>query len=124
MTENDVLAVFDALLDAATKGRDAGAAAALFAQDEDVTMWGSEEPEQALGPQAVRALLDAIVASEASLEFGWEERRVRVEGDAAWLNAAGSFTLDGATSAYRATAVFVRREGRWLLHTFNGSEPR
>ena len=123
MTENDVLAVFDALFEQATRARDANAAAALFAPDPNVTMWGSEEPEQAVGPEAVGTLLAAITASEASLGFSWNERRVRIEGDVAWVNAAGSFTLDGATSAYRVTAVFVRRDGRWLLHTFNGSEP-
>jgi len=53
---------------------------------------------------------------------------VTVEGDAAWVIALGDLTysLPGTeprTVQYRLAAVFVRRDGRWLWHTFSGSEP-
>jgi len=51
-----------------------------------------------------------------------------MEGDAAWVSAVGELNytpLDGPrqTGPYRLTAVFVRRDRRWLWHTYSGSEP-
>ncbi len=45
------------------------------------------------------------------------------DGDVAWINANGTLAVAGKQSDYQITAVFVRRDGRWLWHTFNGSEP-
>jgi hypothetical protein len=36
--------------------------AALFGDDEDVTFWGSDRDEAAVGPEAVRAFLEAVGA--------------------------------------------------------------
>lgn len=124
----ELLEVFDALYAAAAQSRDAAATMRLFAEDPDITMWGSDEPEQAVGPAAVGALVDSIVATETSLAFRWSSRRVHVESETAWVNAVGEVALvepDGAerTTPYRVTAVFVRRDGRWLWHTHSGSEP-
>ena len=47
--------MFDALFERATRDRDASGAAAVFAADDDVTMWGSDETEREVGPYAVRA---------------------------------------------------------------------
>ena len=124
--ERAVLAAFAALYAAATEARDAQAIVELFDDDEGITFWGSDEPEQALGGREVRALAEAIVASPVSFHFDWRETRAQVAGDVAWVNAAGTLTLAGAadrTVPYRVTAVFVRRDGRWLWHTHNGSEP-
>ncbi len=126
--EAELLETFDALYAAATQAREAEATMRLFAKDPDITMWGSDEPEQAVGTTAVGALVESIVASPASLGFRWSSRRVHVEGDAAWVNAVGEIALetdDGRerTTPYRVTAVFVRRKGRWLWHTHSGSEP-
>ena len=104
--------------------RDADAAIALWAQDEDIALFGSEEGEADVGPAAVHAHLVAIAAAPSAISFAWDERRVHVEGEAAWVSASGTLTVDGRRSLYRATGVFVRREGRWLWHTHSGSEPR
>jgi RimJ/RimL family protein N-acetyltransferase/ketosteroid isomerase-like protein len=117
------LAAFDALYDAVLGAHDADAALALFAPDGDIVMWGSEEAERAVGPAAVGELLRGIAASPATLAFRWRERRVHVEGHAAWINAAGAVDVDGRASAYRVTAVLVRRAGAWRWHTHSGSEP-
>lgn len=126
--ESEVIQAFDALFDAALDDRDADAMLALFAQDDDITFWGSDEPERGVGPEGVRALADAIVSSRSTLRFRWDERRVHVEAKVAWVNATGSFEAtseDGVarTAAYRLTAVFVRRGEHWLWHTFSGAEP-
>ena len=96
---------------------------ALWADDDEITMWGSDEDERAVGSAQIRALADAIVALQSQLSFAWHERRVYEDGDVAWINARGTFTLDGRESPYRTTAVLVRRDGRWRWHTHSGSEP-
>jgi ketosteroid isomerase-like protein len=124
---DDVEATFRALLDALTRDRDADAAIALYATDDDVAFWGSTVDEIAFGPQAVARVLREIVASPSELAFTWEPR-VHVAGDAAWLNAVGEVRVQNPgrelkIAPYRITAVFVRRDGAWRWHTFSGSEP-
>lgn len=128
MSEQAVLDTFDALYRLACVERDAEGVVAVFAPDDDIVMWGSDELERASGPTELRALAESIAASTAALRFDWVERRVRVEGDVAWVNARGSFTVDRddgtpQTSPYRVTGVFVLRDGHWRWHTHNGSEP-
>lgn len=121
---DDVFDVFVALYRSLCAERDVEAAFALWAGDEDVSLFGSEETDTAVGPAAVRAHLAAIAAAQAEISFAWHQHRVHVEGDAAWVNAAGTLTVDGRRSPYQVTGVFVRRGGQWLWHTHNGSEPR
>lgn len=127
--ETVVLRAFDALFETLTVQRDAEAGVALFAGDADVVMWGSDEAEEAVGRAAIAELHRGIAASQADVTFRWDARHVHVEGDAAWVNAAGTVTIarpGGAvprTGPYRLTAVFVRRDGTWRWHTFSGSEP-
>jgi uncharacterized protein (TIGR02246 family) len=128
MSERDVLAVFDALFEALTVRRDAAAGTALFADDADIRMWGSEEPERALGRAAVAELHRALAESPATLTFELTERWVHVEGDVAWVSAAGPVRIERpgeapATTSYRLTAILVRRDGAWRWHTFHGTEP-
>jgi ketosteroid isomerase-like protein len=91
-------------------------------------MWGSEESEQAIGREAVAELHRGIAALSGELTFRWRQRHVHIEGDAAWVNAAGQVGVRLAgeatrVSSYRTTAVFVWRGGAWRWHTFSGSEP-
>jgi uncharacterized protein (TIGR02246 family) len=108
-------------------GDDPDAVAALFCDDADITFWGSDAPEAAVGPEAVRALTSAVVEALEEVAVEWDEERVHVAGDTAWVNAAGRFrgrTAEGSVDIpYRLTAVLVRRDGAWRWHTFNGSEP-
>ena len=123
-----VLAAFEALDRATENSGDADAIMRLFADDAQVTFWGSAEPEEAVGPMSLRALAEAIVHAPGSFVVRWHERRASVEGDVAWVHASGTAAWDPGTGnvrilPYRATAVAVRRDGAWLWHTFNGSEP-
>ena len=127
--ENEVLSVFDALFVALVAHRDADAGTALFADDADVVMWGSEERERAEGRSAIAALHRDVTAFAGQLAFRWRDRHVHVHGDAAWVNAVGELSVRLAgqaprTGPYRLTAVLVRQDRTWRWHTFNGSEPR
>jgi uncharacterized protein (TIGR02246 family) len=121
-----VLAAFEALFDALLGRRDAEASAQLFV--DDGVMWGSEQDEVASGRPEIAALHRGIAEFDGDLVFRWRLRRAHVDGDVAWVNAAGEVTVAPAgataqTTPYRLTAVLVRREGMWRWHTFNGSEP-
>jgi hypothetical protein len=57
--------------------------------------------------------------------FTWRMHKVRIEGGVAWVLAEGTLEVDGADAGtYRALAVLVERDGRWLWHTHHGSQPR
>jgi len=125
---SDVLTTFFALIDALTEQRDAEAAIALYATDEDVVFSGSTQDEVGFGPEAVAAVLRAIVASPTRLSLSPERRQVREEDNVAWANITGRIRVEEPGTAprdapYRITAIFVRRDGAWRWHTFNGSEP-
>jgi ketosteroid isomerase-like protein len=123
-----IVEAFEALLDALTQRRDAEAAIAMYATDEDVAFWGSMVDEIAFGPEAVARILREITESPTQLTAAWEPHRTHVEGDVGWVNAVGELRVDNAGQEtrvipYRITAVFVRRDGGWRWHTFSGSEP-
>jgi len=84
---DEVLATFDALIDALidalTQRRDADAAVALYADDDDVMFWGSIEDEIAFGSEAVAELLREITTSPARIDSTWKRRPVTVAGDVA-----------------------------------------
>jgi hypothetical protein len=122
--ETQVLAVFDELFVALTERHDASAATSLFVDEPEVVMWGSEEPEHAVGRAAIGALHAGIAASSETLVFRWHRRHVHVEHGAAWVNADGEVVIGGEEPARVVlTAIFVRQDHAWRWHTFNGSEP-
>jgi ketosteroid isomerase-like protein len=128
MSDTEILAAFDAFFDRLTVDRDAAAATALFADDDDIWMSGSDLPELAIGTDAIAALHRDVVARPFTLTFSWDRRHVHSEGQVAWVNAAGSLLVEyedkpPTTMQYRITVVLVRRDGAWRWHTMNGSEP-
>jgi ketosteroid isomerase-like protein len=104
--------------------RDAASAFALWAEDDDVTLFGSEQADTARGPAELRVHIDAIAGASATIRFAWNDKRVHVEGDVAWVTASGTLTVDGRVAPYQVAGVLVRRGGEWRWHTFSGSEPR
>ena len=126
--EDEILTVFERLIGALTQQRDADAAIALFAGDEDIAFWGSREDEFALGPTAVVNLLRTITGSTVQLQPSFPQRRVTVAGEAAWVNAVGEMRARTPGTPlqvipYRITGIFVRRDDGWRWHTFSGSQP-
>jgi ketosteroid isomerase-like protein len=104
--------------------RDGAAAFALWAEDDDVTLFGSEVTDTARGPAEVRAHMGTIAGASATIRFAWDDKRVHVEGDVAWVTARGTLSVDGRIAPYQVVGVLVRRAGGWRWHTFSGSEPR
>jgi ketosteroid isomerase-like protein len=128
MSDTEILAAFDAFFDRLTVDRDAAAATALFADDDDIWMSGSDLPELAIGTDAIAALHRDVVSRPFTLTFSWDRRHVHSAGQVAWVNAAGSLLVEyedkpPTTMQYRITVVLVRRDGAWRWHTMNGSEP-
>src|ERR1700742_1678984 len=126
--DTEILAAFAAFFDRLTVDRNAAAATALFADDDDIWMSGSDLPELAIGSEAIAALHRHVATRPFTLTFIWDRRMVNREGDVAWVNAAGTLLVEyedrePMTMHYRLTAVLVRRDGTWRWHTFNGSEP-
>ena len=126
--DTEILAAFDAFFDRLCVQRDAAAATALFANDDDIWMSGSDLPELAVGTEAIAALHRDVVSRPFALRFTWDRRMVHSEGDVAWVNADGSLLVEyqisePTTMHYRITVVLVRRDGAWRWHTMNGSEP-
>ena len=77
----------------------------------------------------MRSFTTWMVGLPGSFTIAYDEHRVHVEGEVAWLNAAGTGTWDdGAGSVkqmpHRVTAVFRRVDGAWRCHTRNGAQPR
>ena len=114
----------------ATFRRDIDTIMGLFADDDDITFWGSALPEEAVGREDLRGVLsrlfDAIPTS--SFHLAYSARRVNVIGDVAWVNAAGTGTWDPGDGTihevpYRITAVLVRRAEGWRWHTHQASQP-
>jgi ketosteroid isomerase-like protein len=127
--DSEIIAAFDGFFERLTVDRDAAAATALFVDDDDVWMSGSDLPELAIGREAIGTLHRDVASRPFALAFTWDRRSVRKEGDVGWVNAAGSLLVEyedrePVTMHYRLTAVLVRRDGVWRWHTFNGSEPR
>lgn len=119
----EVQELLDELLRTLCEVRDVEAFLALWANDPAISMWGSTADEQAVGRDEIRRLGAEITGSEHTFRFSWDTRRLHVYGDAAWINAVGSVSVDGRPLPYRLTAVFTRTAEGWRCHTFHGSIP-
>ena len=125
---DEIFAVFGAF-DSALKRKDLEAIVDLFADDPGAELWGSDLSERAVGKLEIRRLLDGLFSRlpESSVERTFEEPRVHVSGDVAWVTAAGMarWEPDGEPRVipYRVTAVMVRTGDGWRWHTHNGSQP-
>jgi uncharacterized protein (TIGR02246 family) len=116
-------------LDEAFAAGDVERVATGFTTDDDLTLWRSALEEHAVGPRELRDFAARMAALPGSFTIAYETHRVRVEGDAAWINAEGTATWDDGAGTvkqmpHRVTAVFRRVDGAWRCHTRNGSQPR
>ena len=112
---------------AAVRSGDLEAVLALSVPDEALLVVGLDPGERAHGPEGFRSMLRHLFASGGAYWWTWDHVQVRVSGDTGWVATAGTAHVarDGndLTTPYRATAVFERRDGRWLLAHWHGSEP-
>lgn len=95
----------------------------------DVVFIGSAEGEEAVGRDAVVAMLAAVAPHAEGVEFSlvWDSVDVDIHGDIALLVAwgeAGLVTKAGSsTLRYRLTGVLIRGNGGWRWRIHHGSEP-
>jgi ketosteroid isomerase-like protein len=125
---DDVWSAFLALDDAFARGA-VDSVVAGFVPDDDLTLWRSAEAEHAVGPEELRRFTEWMASLPGSFTIAYDEHRVGVQGDVAWVNAQGTATWDDGAGTvkqmpHRVTAVFRRVDGRWLCHTRNSSQPR
>jgi uncharacterized protein (TIGR02246 family) len=125
----DEAAVREALtaLDEAFARRDLAAVLALCT--DDVVFVGSGEGEEAVGREAMAAMLAGLAPQleGAELTLAWDSVDVDVLGDVALLVAWGTGTLATPrrteSMRYRLTGVLVRSGERWRWRIHHGSEP-
>jgi uncharacterized protein (TIGR02246 family) len=117
-----------------------GLVAALATHDPDEVLdvftregavFGSDQGEEAVGRDELRAFFTAICARSDTISWTWEVRTAGHLGDVVWFVVVGTcvFThADGtavtAADPYRLSGVLRRTQGRWLFAVFNGSEPQ
>ena len=116
-------------LDDAFAAGDVDGVTAGFTDDDDLTLWRSALEEHAVGPTELRAFVERMRNAPGSFTIAYEDHRVTVDGDVAWLNAEGTGTWDDGAGTvkqmpHRVTAVFRLIDGAWRCHTRNGSQPR
>ena len=76
MPDTEILAAFDAFFDRLRVDRDATAATALFADDADIWMSGSDVPELAIGTEAIADLHRDVVSRPFSAPASPQESGV------------------------------------------------
>ena len=129
MSDRDEVIAALAAFDTALKARNVDAIVDLFADDPDVELWGSDLSERAVGKLEIRALLEGLFSRlpESSVVRTFEEPRVHIAGDVAWMTAAGTAKTEAGGEPraipYRVTAVMVRAADGWRWHTHNGAQP-
>ena len=125
-TEAEVLAAFDRSV-AAFVSRDIVAYMSCWAPDADAIDIGSGPDEICIGHAQIGAMNARAIAEAESFTFLPRWRAVSVEGSAAWLTAEGTIqgTVEGSPIAesVRYTAIFVRRDGDWLMINSHTSVP-
>jgi len=124
-TEDAVFALL-ARFTKAVHARDAKAVQALFAEDADVCLFGSEGGEKAQGRQAIGQLFHWMTQQYVELRWEWTWRQLSAAGDVAWLAAEAIIHAttkeERARVPYRLSAVFERRGERWWWMLYHGSE--
>jgi uncharacterized protein (TIGR02246 family) len=94
-------------------------------------VFGSDDGEEAVGRDELRAFFTGICKQLVTISWTWEIRTAGQLGDVVWFAAVGTCVLtapDGravtAADPYRISGVLRRTQGRWLFALFNGSEPQ
>ena len=103
----------------AYKARDLQRAMACFAPDDDLVMYGTGVDEKRVGPDEMRAQLERDWSQTESAELTYDGVSVSGVDRVAWASADAAFRVraDGETALQqvRLTAVFEKRNGRWLI---------
>lgn len=124
-TERHVSELIDTFGDA-LYARDLEASMALLTDKPDLAVIPSEGVEVYRGPRAVRAFLDRIYNGPRRYGWGWDDRWISVDGEAASFVAVGTETVDEGNDRsfipYCLTGVAVSTSAGWRLKLLHASE--
>lgn len=99
----------------------------LFWEGGGFWLFGSEEHEQDLTREELRAHLGALLAKPYRVRFVFDRLMVDQQGEMAWLNAPAVLEVHHpdrvARMPYRLFALFQKIGGQWRWRVFSGSEP-
>jgi ketosteroid isomerase-like protein len=109
----------------AIERRNAEAIIDFFAPDPDPIVVTSEEA--LLRGDDWKDFVHRYVLGPTTYSWTWKRYDVSIAGDVGWLLAVGTETETSAHGQrehpYRMTAVFEKRNNRWLLAQLHGSSP-
>lgn len=116
------------LLVAGLRRRDIDGVLALF--HSDAVLFGSEDGEQAIGAEQLRAFLTRLFDRPHTYGWsGWDPVITGGSGGTVWFVAPSTVVVKDdaggeASAAYRLSGVLEQDTAeRWLFRLFNGSEP-
>jgi uncharacterized protein (TIGR02246 family) len=105
----------------AQQKEDMTALAALFAQDDDLVVFGFRQEERQVGWEAVKAMYQKQMDSIEGLQTTPKSQVIDVsrDGQAAWASslnhASGKIGAQPVEMDYRTTVVLEKRGGKWLI---------
>jgi ketosteroid isomerase-like protein len=108
---------------------DLAAVLALFDDQADILLVGSDKGEVFKGRAAMEGWLGSLFKSSG---FSWQMDRVDIShhGETAWAFVEGRMNVSSLTTGklrfsapYRFSAVLVKRGNRWVWRLFHGSAP-
>lgn len=122
-----VLATLTTLNDVLAR-RDLAGFMALFEDNDDILLVGSDAGEVFRGREAVGGFLKALYGLPFTFAFDMPEVTVRRKGGHAWLFADGAMVhkrSDGSESRrpYRIVLMMKRHDDAWRWQVFSGSVP-
>ncbi len=100
---------------------------AVFAADNDVTIYGTGVDEKRIGTAEIRAQVSRDWNQTEALAMRFGAVAVSSAGNVAWANTDGTLEIGAGGAAMhlpvRATFVLERRSGAWLIVQAHFSTP-
>lgn len=125
-TAKEIEAVIDALT-AAYKARNVQNLLACFSPDPDVVLYGTGVDEKRTGQAQIRFQAERDWSQTESAELSFASCALSAAGNVAWAAVEGAFDLRAGGEAMkfpvRASLVFEKRGGRWLIMHAHFSSP-
>jgi len=125
-TEMEVKEVLNKLVEAFKTG-DVDALLSLFAADPDVTVIGLGVGERKIGLEAIRPHFERDFIDTSSILVEWKDFVFSGAGSVAWVSGEAKVKIlskiTEVSTEIRFTAVFEKREDRWLFLQIHNSVP-
>ena len=124
-SEAEIFAAVDGFLDD-VKNKRLEETLQRFSSDGDCTLIGSDVGEEAVGPTELRTFFTSMYQRPESITFTSKSRRASLNGQTAWFCADVEIHTSSRPKPvpYKMACVLVRRDNRWSIQLYHGSEPR